>query len=111
WFLYQWEPTSTYYNIIAAVRLVGMLNHAALEESFATIVQRHEVLRTMFETLHVQPIQVIAFFVVLALPVVDLSAQDASGREMLVEQLSEQEGQRPFNLAQGPLVRLLLLRI
>ena len=43
----------------AAVRLRGVLDVAALERSFATVVERHEGLRTRFAVEDGGPVQVI----------------------------------------------------
>ncbi len=59
WFLDQLVPNNAFYNTPAALRLVGSLNLAALEETFNEIVRRHEALRTTFVTVQGQPIQVI----------------------------------------------------
>ena len=48
WFLDQFEPGSSAYNIPSAVGMEGILNVEALEESFVEIIKRHEVLRTIF---------------------------------------------------------------
>ncbi|RPI88777.1 MAG: non-ribosomal peptide synthetase, partial [Chloroflexi bacterium] len=60
WFLDQFEPGSTSYNIPGAVRLIGELNEAALQQTVNEIVRRHEVLRTSFGMLDGSPVQVIA---------------------------------------------------
>src|SRR5215831_8172223 len=59
WFLDQWEPGSSTYNVTTAVRLIGLLNFAALEQSLNEIVRRHEALRTSFATENGQPVQVV----------------------------------------------------
>jgi hypothetical protein len=46
WFLHQWEPESSWYNVPIVLRLCGQLEVSALEWSLAIVVQRHEVLRT-----------------------------------------------------------------
>src|SRR6266849_4455424 len=46
WFLDQFEPGSSAYNIPAALRLKGLISISALEYSFNEIVRRHEALRT-----------------------------------------------------------------
>src|SRR5262249_29406494 len=48
WFINRLEPGSSSYNVPAALRLTGRLEIRALAGSFAEIVQRHEVLRTVF---------------------------------------------------------------
>ncbi|MDF5728924.1 MAG: condensation domain-containing protein [Rhizonema sp. PD38] len=44
WFLDQFEPNSSAYNIPIALRLGGNLNRAALQQSFQEIIRRHEAL-------------------------------------------------------------------
>src|SRR5579864_2335754 len=48
WFLYQMEGPSATYNVALALRLVGSLDEAALEEAMADLISRHESLRTRF---------------------------------------------------------------
>ena len=111
WFLEQWEPNSSIYNIPVAFRLSGPLNVAALEEGLNEIVRRHEALRTTFATVEGQPVQVIAPHLTLTLPVVDLQGLPDTQREARVQELATQEAQLPFDLAQGPLLRTTLLKL
>ena len=60
WFLHQWEPGSAWYNVSLALRLSGPLEVGAFERSLATVVQRHEVLRTTFQEHSGRPVQVVA---------------------------------------------------
>ena len=60
WFLDQYEPGSSVYNIPNAIRLTGALNVSALEQSVQEIVNRHEALRTTFSMVDGEAVQVIA---------------------------------------------------
>ena len=119
WLLNQLEPNNPLYNVHAAVRLTGLLNVAALEQSFNEIVRCHEVLRTRFVTVDGQPFQVVEPTLTLTLPVVDLRSRSVSGghslppteRETKVQNLAQEEANRPFNLAECPLLRCLLLQL
>ncbi|WP_414590177.1 condensation domain-containing protein, partial [Scytonema sp. PCC 10023] len=111
WFLDQLEPGSPFYNIPVAIHLKGWLNVPALELSLNEIVQRHEALRTTFATVAGEPVQVIAPQQQLELRMVDLSGLSAPQREMEVQSLSAREAQQPFDLAQGPLLRVTLLEL
>ncbi len=111
WFLDQLQPNNPDYNMLAAVRLVGSLNIAALEQSFNEIVRRHEVLRTNFTLVDGQPVQIIAPSLTLKIPVVDLQTLPETKREAEVVRLAQQEAQLPFNLAQEPLLRVTLLKL
>src|SRR5262249_39050774 len=111
WFLDRIEPGSPFYNIPAAARLTGELDVAALGQSLREIVRRHETLRTTFQEVEGQPAQVIAPHLDLELPVVDLSGLPPAEREAETQRLARAEAQRPFDLARGPLLRVLLLKL
>ncbi len=109
WFIDQLEPDSAAYNIPMGVRLTGQLDRAALERTFSEILRRHEVLRTTFSTQDGEPVQVINAAAALRLPVKDLSAMPE--REAQLVRMSSEEAQRPFDLANGPLLRASLFKM
>ncbi|MEA5552711.1 amino acid adenylation domain-containing protein [Anabaena cylindrica UHCC 0172] len=109
WFIDQMEPNSSFYNIPGAVRLIGSLNVTALEQAIGEIIRRHEVLRTTFPTIEGQPVQMIHPFSEWMLPVLDLQHLSTGQREREVLHLISQEAQKPFNLAEGSLLRITVL--
>ena len=111
WFIDQLEPGGSVYNFPAAVRLKGPLNVAALKQSLNEIVKRHEALRTTFAIVDGRPVQVIAPLLTLTVPIVDLRELTETEREAEVQRLASNEAQRPFDLAEGPLVRATVLRL
>ncbi|BCL83210.1 non-ribosomal peptide synthetase [Ktedonobacteria bacterium brp13] len=111
WFLDRLQPDSTGYMTPRVQRFAGKLNTAALEQCFHELVVRHESLRTTFEEYVGQPVQVIHPAQRFSLPVLDLSGLAIEHREREARFLIQQEGQRPCNLAQGPLFRIYLLRL
>jgi amino acid adenylation domain-containing protein len=111
WFLDQLEPGTSLYNIPVALRLRGHINLAVLEQSFAELARRHEVLRTVFSTVQGAPVQIIKPFELLALPVVDLQGLPEAICEAEVARLTSDEASRPFDLGVGPLLRLRLVRV
>ncbi|MFL5653190.1 MAG: amino acid adenylation domain-containing protein, partial [Ktedonobacteraceae bacterium] len=111
WFLDQLEPGSSAYNIPHAARLSGKLDARALEQSIQEIVRRHENLRTTFSTHEGQPVQVIGPAGRFHLSVVDLSKLPSERREAEARQLGKQGARQPFDLAHGPLLRTILLRL
>jgi acyl carrier protein len=60
WFFNQMNPESRIYNILTAIKLEGELNVQSLERSLNEIVERHEILRTTFDMLDGEPVQVIS---------------------------------------------------
>jgi amino acid adenylation domain-containing protein len=111
WFLDQLEPGTPAYNILTALRLSGDLRLAALEESLSGLVRRHESLRTVFRAEEGKPYQVILPPAPFALRRIDLSdrSEDAAHREL--RRMMAQEGGASFDLANGPLVRGLVVRL
>ncbi|MFA0945432.1 MULTISPECIES: non-ribosomal peptide synthetase [Pseudomonas syringae group] len=105
WFLWQLDPESTAYTIPAALRLSGSLDIAALEHSFSALIVRHETLRTTFRQQGEQAVQIIHAPRALTLTVESVPAGQT------FEACVEQEMQRPFDLEQGPLLRVRLLHL
>ncbi|WP_164003067.1 condensation domain-containing protein, partial [Pyxidicoccus caerfyrddinensis] len=111
WFLDQLEPGSAFYNVPVAVKLNGTLDLQALERSFEALVHRHESLRTVFRTENGLPVQVIEHGMQARLELVDLGSLPEVARAAEAKRLAGQEAQRPFNLEQGPLLRVTLLKL
>ncbi|MCU0532504.1 MAG: amino acid adenylation domain-containing protein [Hydrococcus sp. Prado102] len=111
WFLDQLESGTSTYNIAAAVQLTGTLQLDALKQALAEIVQRHEVLRTTFKMVDGSPVQVIAPNATVAIAELDLQAFSQEEQDAQVQRLAQKEAQQPFDLANGPLVRIALLKL
>ncbi|WP_201020676.1 condensation domain-containing protein, partial [Pseudomonas cichorii] len=105
WIIWQLEPQSAAYNIPLALRLHGTLNVEALRRSFKHLIARHETLRTTFEQQGDNALQVVHPAGAFALSVDRLQSGET------VEAYVEQEVQRPFDLQQGPLLRVKLLSL
>ncbi|MES2758519.1 MAG: non-ribosomal peptide synthase/polyketide synthase [Pseudomonadota bacterium] len=111
WFLEQLEDLGPAYHMSMAYQLDGALDVAALERSFAALVERHESLRTHFETLDGESVQVVEPAGASPLVVTDLSAHDLPRRDEEGLRLMREEMVRPFDLGRGPLLRTALLRL
>ena len=111
WFQQQLDPANPAYNIPAALRMVGRLNIVALERSLNEIVRRHETLRTIFEIVDGQLVQVIQPVEPLNIDLVDLRDLPETEREQAALRYAMQEAQGPFDLERGPLLRISLLRL
>jgi Condensation domain len=111
WFLDQLTPGSATYNIPAVIRLEGRLDVDALARSLDAIISRHEVLRSTFPAVDGNPVQVIAAAAQIKLARVNLQALPAAEREAAAQKLAREEALRPFDLAEGPLLRVALLQL
>ena len=111
WFLDQLEPATALYNVPAAFRLRGRLDVGALERSLNEIVQRHEALRTTFDSRDGEAFQVVHSRAVCWFLVIDLSQLPEELREKEALRRLGEESQRPFDLCAGPLLRSFLFRL
>ncbi|NEQ98925.1 MAG: hypothetical protein F6K30_19765, partial [Cyanothece sp. SIO2G6] len=113
WFIEQLQPGSTAYHLPAAFRVTGTLNVIALEASFNTLIQRHEILRTRITTVDEQPMQGVAETQSLTLLVEEIPAEEIPAEERenqqhqdrVIQTVIQSEATRPFDLAEGPLLR------
>lgn len=111
WFIDQLEGSSTEYNMPAALRLRGELDVRALDDTIQRIVERHESLRTHFKMEKGEPFQFIAPQLRIEIPVEDLVGLDEPGRRKRAAAVVEEEWRTPFDLNNGPLLRVRLLRL
>ena len=109
WFLQQLEGESSAYKTPVVLRLTGNLNIPALSQALQAILQRHEVLRTHFQIVAEQPVQVIIPHVTLTLPLVDL--QGWANPWQQVQQQLTLATQQPFDLTNGPIMRATLWQL
>ncbi|HKG80843.1 MAG TPA: condensation domain-containing protein [Pyrinomonadaceae bacterium] len=111
WFLDQLSPDNPVYNIPLAMRLRGPLEVSALERTFTEIAKRHQSLRTYFGMVDGELQQIVGPPEKVTLPIVELTDVPESQREDAALTLVAEEGRRPFTLAQGPLMRVSLLKL
>ncbi|RMU02374.1 Pyoverdine sidechain peptide synthetase II, D-Asp-L-Thr component, partial [Pseudomonas syringae pv. coriandricola] len=111
-FLWQLDPLSDAYKMTTGLRLQGSLNESALRRAFDHLIERHEVLRTVFQTDGDQALQVLLHNQSIALDSIDLSVlADSELRDAeLALQVTTLTGQ-PFDLRTGPLLRAHLFRL
>jgi len=87
------------------MRLRGSVDVGALERSLGEIVRRHESLRTRFEVVDGEPVQVISSGMEMRLGIVDLSRKEEKEREGAMMEACREEALAPFDLSEGPLLR------
>ncbi|EKT4523788.1 amino acid adenylation domain-containing protein [Pseudomonas putida] len=111
WLLWQLEPQGNAYNLPSAVSLSGPLDQNALEQAFVGLVERHATLRTVFaldagDAPCLRPLER-----PLAIVRHDLGTLPEAQRQAAVAELVRQQAMQPFDLEQGPLLRIHLARL
>ncbi|SET96733.1 non-ribosomal peptide synthetase [Hymenobacter actinosclerus] len=111
WVLQQLDEQQTSYNTPASWLLRGPLDVALLRSCFQALVNRHEILRTVFRIVDGEPRQVVLALDELPVffRVQDLSDQPEPWQQ--VQPLLRELANRVFDLAQGPLLHVTLLRL
>ncbi|MBD2234788.1 non-ribosomal peptide synthetase [Phormidium tenue] len=111
WFIDQLLPGDALYTSPLVFRLSGDLQRSHLQCSMQTIVRRHEILRTSFDVVDGQLMQIVADQVDVPLPLIDLRSHPAPDREVIALQDIWQTLQHPFHLNQQPLFRVQLWQL
>ena len=102
WFLQRMDPESCVYNIARAIEIFEDIDVNALRRSLQQLVNRHPVLRTTFRESGDQVVQQITDGVEVAFTYEPAPAD-------LTERLAS-EAQRPFDLQEGPLLRVFVFQ-
>jgi amino acid adenylation domain-containing protein len=116
--LQEVTPESTAYNMTAAYQLEGFVDKEKFEKSMRILINRHEVLRTSFQSINGRPVQRVHDEVEFEFEYYDLATKDIEvtkeGRHhhssFIIHHLVRQFI-RPFDLSQAPLLRLGLIRL
>ncbi|HEX3788439.1 MAG TPA: non-ribosomal peptide synthase/polyketide synthase [Pseudonocardiaceae bacterium] len=107
WFLDQFEQDSAEYLSRFAVRLRGPLDVAALRRALTALVARHESLRTTFDSVNGQGVQIVGPATDVELSIQDIRDQPAAE----LDRILAADGSLPFDLTTGPLLRAGLIRL
>lgn len=111
WLLDKINEGSNHYNLTSAFKLKGKVNYKALDQTFLTILQRHESLRSCFSVdasgEPVQHIQDISRFNV-AVEELDISQENY---ESQIIQVIQEETHRKFDLTKDLLLSIRLLKL
>ncbi|WP_013334418.1 non-ribosomal peptide synthetase [Gloeothece verrucosa] len=111
WFLEELEPHSTSHNLLQPFELKGKINQTALEKSLEEIIQRHEILRTIFILKDEKPVQVVIPAFSVEIPLIDISHLSKPEQEHQTQEIIAQELAEKFDLTSAPLLRLKLIRL
>jgi amino acid adenylation domain-containing protein len=104
WFLHQQAPDSTAYHVAMSMRIRSAVQPDALRQAVQALVDRHAILRTTYEFADSGPCQRIAGTGVAA-----FEAHERPGvSEDDLRKEVEADYRRPFDLANGPVLRVSL---
>jgi len=108
-FLQELEGPSSTFNVPFALRLDGPLDVVLFEKSINTIISRHEIFRSRFESKDGEANVLIEDQYQLALDVVDFSTRGDGIQK--IQTLFEKDATTPFDLKVAPLFRVKLYKL
>jgi amino acid adenylation domain-containing protein len=110
WFMHQLGGNQAAYNISSAVHWTGSLELSHLNAALTEIVRRHEILRTTLRQEGGRLVQYIAEPACVMAQVTDLRRLPATEREQQTRECIQKAVRAPFDLYEGPLMKVTVLR-
>lgn len=119
WFLEKIQSETSVFNISAAFKLDGILDESALSKSLQAMVDRHDILRTVFVDCDGVPFQKISDSAIAKIDWISVdknistttSISSSSLWSDEITDLARQDQDTLFNIETGPLYRFRLLRV
>lgn len=111
WFLWQLDPETSAYNIPILLSIQGDLQIAALQKAITEIVNRHQVLRSVFPAFDGNPMLVVQPPGPVGITLVDLRCTHAASRRHQALNLAHNCAELPFDLQHGPVFRVMLIQL
>ncbi len=110
WLLDRLEPGNSSYNVAVRWRLEGRVSSVLLDRAWLEIIQRHEILRTIFLEKDGAPVQRVMPRARFRINEIDLSNLAPDLQQSEGDRIGVIEARAPFDLASGPILRVTLLR-
>ncbi|MER5622347.1 amino acid adenylation domain-containing protein [Streptosporangium sp. NPDC002544] len=111
WFRYELDPQSAEYIVPLVLRLTGDLDLDVLRLAVNGLVERHESLRTTFDSVNGRGVQTVQPAAEVPIQVTRARVPADGDREAPVRDWLLREAERPFDLRRGPVFRAGLLRL
>ncbi|HWH21236.1 MAG TPA: condensation domain-containing protein [Solirubrobacterales bacterium] len=105
WYSSRLAPGRLIYNETVSIRKDGPLDVGALRRAFDEIVRRHEALRTNYEVIDGEPVQVVRPVPSFALPVIDLGQLTPEEAERQAVRTAAAVSQVPYDLRRDSMIR------
>ena len=110
WVLSYFKDGSAAYNVSNAFVVEGRLNVDAFKRAFNTVIERHEILRTVFIEIENEPWQKILSVKDLNFRIDEVDLQNENNSGEVIRQWVHQDSRRAFDLLHGPLLRAVIFR-
>jgi len=110
WFLNQLDNEDNSYHVSRAIKLNGVIDISVLEKTFTKLIEKHEILRTVFIDVEGEPYQKILSPYIFSIPVVSYKTTGQKKKEEIILDSLERIESTPFEIEKGPLFRVELVK-
>jgi len=111
WFLHRLAPDAAVYTIPVGIRLRGGVDADAMHAAMSALVARHDALRMTFAEAGDEPVQTAGAEPRFGWEMADAQGLTDAERETDARRVVREVLGRPFDLARGPLLRAVLVRV
>ncbi|MEO6546899.1 MAG: amino acid adenylation domain-containing protein [Ferruginibacter sp.] len=111
WILSHFKNGSEAYNVSNAFIIEGSLNKFAFKQAVDAVIERHEILRTVFIEVEGEPIQKILTSKALQFAIEEINLQDIDDPEVAIRNRLEEAARNAFDLSRGPLLRATIFQL
>ncbi|MEO6859749.1 MAG: amino acid adenylation domain-containing protein [Solirubrobacteraceae bacterium] len=110
WYFSRLAPDNPVYNEAVTIRKDGHFDVDACRQAFNELVRRHEILRSTFEGVDGDAVQVVHQAESIELPLLDLSRMSRPDAEREAATILGEDARRPYDLERGPMIRPRIVR-
>ncbi|HWM91381.1 MAG TPA: condensation domain-containing protein [Thermoanaerobaculia bacterium] len=111
WQMHRDDPGLVSWNVDAGSRVQGELDIPRFLAAFRELIRRHAAWRTTFPIVEGRPVQRVHPWIEPEVSVIDVSALPAEARESVGHAAIYDHTRQPFDLENGPLLRIALVRL
>jgi len=111
WFLNRLREGNVAYNLPFALRIQGAFDVEAAEKAFESMIQRHEILRTVYVEREAHAYQQVLPMQPWHFTREDLSYLKVPALDSAIQDCVDAEARKPFDLVTGPVIRTHLVRL
>ncbi len=105
WFIDQFQGGSANYNMSFGLAVTGQFDHQLAKQALQRVIDRHEILRTVYRTAKNGASQFVHPAVECPFAVIDLSHLSGSEQQGEVQRLATEDALTPFDLALDVMLR------
>ncbi|SHL04117.1 non-ribosomal peptide synthetase [Flavobacterium chilense] len=111
WIVSQIEESSIAYNIPSSITLNGISNVSFLQKAVESVIDRHEILRTVFKQDEDGVVkQIVSSRAELGFKIENIDFRQDENPDIKIKSLIEVDSKKSFNLEKGPLLRVFILQ-